>query len=162
MDDLASLLAWGDITTRLLAAVGAGGVIGINRELRQKPAGLRTHALVALGAATIMVVTEALVPSSDRGSATRAIQGIITGIGFIGAGVILHRDGGGEASIRGLTTAATIWIAACLGTACGLGLWRITAVVTLLAVAVLILGEFVEQLLYRLFGLGKKQGGEQR
>ena len=99
-----------DILLRLLAATVVGGLIGLNREFRHKSAGLRTHALVALGAA----VVTALVARSIDGTGivhfdaiSRVIQGIITGIGFLGAGVILRTDN--SQVIHGLTTAASIW-----------------------------------------------------
>jgi putative Mg2+ transporter-C (MgtC) family protein len=132
---------------RLTMATILGGIIGINRELRQKPAGLRTHALVALGAAAIMVVTDEIVPPEDMGAASRSIQGIITGIGFLGGGVILRP---GDRSVRGLTTAATIWMAAALGTASGAGEWLLAMVVTGFAVAILVGGEVVEGWVHRI------------
>ena len=116
-----------DIILRLTVATLVGGLIGLNREMHHKPAGLRTHALVALGAA----VATALVAANWDGSApphfdaiSRVVQGIITGIGFLGAGVILRAENG--KSIHGLTTAASIWLAACLGSASGAGAWLIT------------------------------------
>ena len=114
-----NMVDWFEVVVRLATAVLVGSVIGVDREIYQKPAGLRTHALVSLGAATIMVVTTRMMAIPDPSAASRAIQGIITGIGFLGAGVILHPSG--ESSVRGLTTAATVWIAAGLGTACGAG-----------------------------------------
>ena len=135
------------VTVRLLVAVLAGGAIGINRELQHKPAGLRTHALVALGAATVIVVTQGMQLTPDANATSRVIQGIITGIGFLGAGVILHPSG--QSSVRGLTTAATIWIAAGLGTACGTGLWPVAAVATILAVFVLLAGQWFERWIHR-------------
>ena len=125
-----------DIVVRLLAAAAAGMILGINRELKDKPAGLRTHSIVALGAAMITLV--ATLPPTDGTSASRALQGVITGIGFLGAGVIL-RDMTGR-TIHGLTTAATIWLAACLGAACGLGYWSVAAVAAAIALLILVLG----------------------
>src|ERR1035437_3695529 len=117
-----------DIFLRFSMATVVGGLIGLNRELRHKPAGLRTHALVALGAAvaTSLVVWSAVGATSLHfDSMSRVIQGIITGIGFLGAGVILRTENG--KSVHGLTTAASIWLAACLGSACGAGAWLIVA-----------------------------------
>lgn len=113
-------LTYGDVFLRLGAAVLVGALIGLDRELRGKPAGLRTVALVALGAA-VFVLTAAGVSEADPDSTSRVIQGIVTGIGFLGAGSIIR--GQTEDSVKGLTTAASIWLAAAAGIACGLALW---------------------------------------
>jgi putative Mg2+ transporter-C (MgtC) family protein len=148
-----------DITLRLAASVLVGSAIGLNRDLRGKPAGVRTHALVSLGAA---VATLAVAGINDDPAATsRVIQGIITGIGFLGAGVILHPDGG--RSVRGLTTAATIWISATLGLACGVAAWPAVAIGTACTLVILVLGGPVERLLHRMLGRevrGTGQGPE--
>src|SRR5215510_3493509 len=107
-----------DIFWRLLLATIFGAVIGLNREREGKPAGLRTHALVALGAATFTLVG-LLLQSSDAAAPGRVLQGIVAGVGFIGAGVILHRQD--ARGVEGLTTAAAIWIAATIGVAAGAG-----------------------------------------
>jgi putative Mg2+ transporter-C (MgtC) family protein len=105
------------ITARMVAAIVLGAVIGIQRELMGKPAGLRTHALVTLAAAIFTLGSlEAGMPLADL---SRVIQGVATGIGFIGAGVILKRHEEGE--VLGLTTAATVWTATAIGVAVGLG-----------------------------------------
>src|SRR5271167_2403390 len=109
-----------DVIARLCAAVVAGAVLGINRDLRHKPAGLRTHALVSLGSAIACLVALSIA-AADASGLSRVVQGLVTGIGFLGAGVILHHDA--EHRVAGLTTAASIWIAAALGAACGSGLW---------------------------------------
>jgi putative Mg2+ transporter-C (MgtC) family protein len=134
-----------DILLRFSMATIVGGLIGLNRELRHKPAGLRTHALVALGAAvaTALVVWSADGVTSMRFDAmSRVIQGIITGIGFLGAGVILRTENG--QSVHGLTTAASIWLAACLGCACGAGAWAITACAFVLVMLILLIGGPIE------------------
>jgi len=113
-----------DTALRLCAATLAGGVIGLNREIKHKAAGLRTHAVVALGAAlatSIFIWPAAGAAVAHVDAMSRIIQGIITGIGFIGAGVILRRPDGH--AVHGLTTAASIWLAACLGCALGAGAW---------------------------------------
>lgn len=138
-------LAFSDIVIRLLAATVAGMILGINRELKDKPAGVRTHAIVALGASIITLL--ATLPPQDATSASRALQGVITGIGFLGAGVIL-RDTSGTA-VYGLTTAATIWLSACLGAACGLGYLSIAAMASALALLILVLGVPFERRLRR-------------
>jgi putative Mg2+ transporter-C (MgtC) family protein len=136
---------------RIGAALILGGVFGFNRELHGKPAGLRTHALVSLGAALATII----VLKSPDGSSTadanaigRVVQGILTGIGFLGAGVIL-RDPAGH--VTGLTTAATIWICAVFGIVCGLGYWGILGIAVVLTVFVLVLGRPLERLAERLF-----------
>jgi putative Mg2+ transporter-C (MgtC) family protein len=138
-----------DIVLRLAAATGSGMILGINRELKDKPAGVRTHALVALGAAVIPLI--ASLPPTDGTSVSRALQGVITGIGFLGAGVILRKLDSG--TVHGLTTAATIWLAAALGAACGLGYWSIAAVASALALLVLVLGVPLERQIRRSEGL---------
>ena len=133
------------ILLRFLVATVVGGVIGLNRELKYKPAGLRTHALVSLGAAvaTSLVVWSADGATSLRFDAmSRVIQGIITGIGFLGAGVILRTENG--KTVHGLTTAASIWLAACLGSACGAGAWLITACAFVLVMLILVVGGPIE------------------
>ena len=138
---------------RLAVATLAGAALGLNRELKGKPAGLRTHAMVTLGAALASVtIIYATAPETDPNALSRVVQGIITGIGFIGAGVIL-RDAAGR-RVRGLTTAATIWVAASLGVACGVGYWSAVAAATLLTLAVLVLGGRIELLATRIFGAG--------
>ena len=130
---------------RLSAAVVVGALVGINRQLRHKPAGLRTHSLVALGAA----VVTALVSQSNGfieshpDAVSRVIQGLITGIGFLGAGVILRSANG--KNVHGLTTAGSIWFVACIGAACGLGAWLIVGVACFWVFAVLIGGGPIER-----------------
>jgi putative Mg2+ transporter-C (MgtC) family protein len=105
------------VTTRLGVAALLGGLIGFEREWSGKAAGLRTHMTVALGCATFMLV--AIETSNDPDNISRAIQGIAAGIGFIGAGTILKRDD--ESDIKGLTSAASIWLTAAVGSAAGGG-----------------------------------------
>lgn len=125
------------IFLRLALATALGAAIGVNRELGRKPAGLRTHSLVSLGAAVSMIAALHMGPPGvpfDGSAISRIIQGLVTGVGFIGAGVILHRDD--ARVVHGLTTAASIWVVAAVGIAAGLGLWRlgVAAVVLLLLV----------------------------
>ena len=130
-------LGYLEVFLRLGAAVLAGALIGFDREVRNKPAGLRTMALVALGSAVFMVASGGAV-SPD--AASRVIQGIITGVGFLGAGTIIR--GRTEQSVRGLTTAASIWLAAAVGIACGLAQWPLVAVACSLGLLVLVLEPF--------------------
>lgn len=118
---------------RLALAAGLGGLLGYEREQHGKAAGLRTHMLVAMGAALfVLVPQQAGMTVADM---SRVIQGVVAGIGFLGAGAIVKSRS--EEQIQGLTTAAGVWMTAAIGIACGLGR-EVTAVIsTLLALAVL-------------------------
>lgn len=136
---------------RLGAALIVGAILGLNRELHGKAAGLRTHALVSLGAAVATIVVLRSPDGSlvaDQNAIGRVVQGILTGIGFLGAGVIL-RDPAGH--VTGLTTAATIWMCAVLGTVCGLGYWVILGITVGLTAFVMLLGRPLERLAERIF-----------
>ena len=133
-----------DAALRLGTAVAIGGLVGFDRGLRQKPAGLRTHALVALGA-SLMTITGMELSSNDPGSSTRVLQGVIAGVGFLGGGVIL-RDAQDQ-RVRGLTTAASIWIVAGLGMTCGAGHWRTALLASGFTLFVLVAGRRIEQIL---------------
>lgn len=138
-----------DLLGRLLLAAVIGAGIGIDRELHRKPAGMRTHALVGLGACvfTIIGMLAAADPSLDVAAPGRVIQGVIAGVGFIGAGAIFRQ---GDLSMgHGLTTAATIWMVAAIGTAAGAGLWRTALAVAVIAMAILMLGDPVDRQLRR-------------
>jgi putative Mg2+ transporter-C (MgtC) family protein len=124
--------------------VAIGGLVGLDRGLRQKPAGLRTHALVSLGAA-LMTYTGIELAPSEPAAVTRVLQGVIAGVGFLGGGVIL-RDAQDQ-RVRGLTTAASIWIVAGLGMACGAGHWRTGVLASAFTLVVLMGGHHIEQLL---------------
>ena len=129
-------LTYGEVFLRLAAAVAAGALIDLDRELRRKPAGLRTLALVSLGSAVF--VLQALDPARGVTDATsRVIQGVVTGVGFLGAGSIIR--GHDEESVRGLTTAASIWLAAAMGIACGLANWPLVVGACLLGLLVLLI-----------------------
>jgi putative Mg2+ transporter-C (MgtC) family protein len=129
---------------RLALATVLGAIIGMNRELEGKPAGLRTHSLVSLGAALFTVT--ALLITGDVSATGRVMQGITAGVGFIGAGVILRRPE--LQDIRGLTTAAAVWVVSAVGVAVGAGLWRISLAAVVLAFAVLVVGEKIDQRLH--------------
>ena len=135
---------WLEIITRLLAAALIGGSIGLNRHLHHKDVGLRTLSLVSCGAAGLVLASlhaEGTVPNVDAMS--RVMQGIMTGVGFIGAGVIMRRQS--DEKIHGLTTAAAVWITAALGALCGIGEWKIIIVLSLITVMVLLTGGPVER-----------------
>ncbi|MGD9688687.1 MAG: MgtC/SapB family protein [Phycisphaerales bacterium] len=120
MESLSNL----DIAVRLAAAMVLGALVGLERERKHRPAGFRTLILVSMGSAAFMILgREAIaLPGASPGPAqsadlTRVLQGLIGGIGFIGAGAVLH----GRQSVHGLTTAAGIWVTAAIGAASGLG-----------------------------------------
>jgi putative Mg2+ transporter-C (MgtC) family protein len=135
------------MTLRLLAAVVAGGLIGLERSFRGRPAGFRTHTLVCMASTALMLVTvyewqwvQSHVPETIRMDPTRMAQGIMTGIGFLGAGVIFKEG----ITVRGLTTAASIWTTAALGILIGIGFYFPAAITTLLAIFVLSAFRWVE------------------
>jgi putative Mg2+ transporter-C (MgtC) family protein len=139
-----------EITCRLLSAVLIGAIIGLDRNLHGKPSGMKTLGLVALGAslATMASLGFDLHPATrDGAAASRVIQGIITGIGFLGAGVIVHERSSDR--VRGLTTAASIWVTASIGIVCGLGSWQVAGIAALIVLLLLILGRPLEHMLHR-------------
>jgi putative Mg2+ transporter-C (MgtC) family protein len=131
-----------DMMVRLLLAILLGGAIGLERESRGRPAGLRTHILVCLGATIIMIASTRMAIVSQALPATSRIQvdpgriaaGVVTGIGFLGAGAIIRIGD----LVRGLTTAGCIWFVAALGITIGQGLFALAIVSTILALAVLL------------------------
>jgi putative Mg2+ transporter-C (MgtC) family protein len=137
---------------RLAAGLVLGAVIGFERELHRQPAGFRTHSLVALGAALFTIVSAyAFVgPMVDP---TRIAAQIVSGIGFIGAGTILQHRG----SVRGLTTAASLWAVAAIGTAAGAGLLVMAVVGTVLILVVLQLLDVVEGFARRRLNIPKEK-----
>jgi putative Mg2+ transporter-C (MgtC) family protein len=122
-----------EMTLRLLLAALLGAVIGFQREKSGKEAGLRTNMLICLGSALFTVISLYGFSGSDP---ARVAAGIATGIGFIGAGVILHRSGG---AVIGLTSAATIWTVAGIGMAAGVGLYIVSVAATVLTLVILLL-----------------------
>jgi putative Mg2+ transporter-C (MgtC) family protein len=130
---------WLALTLRILLAAFAGGVVGYNRERRGKPAGLRTHVLVSVGAALFVMIPLSLSPSGAAESTSRVIQGVAAGIGFLGAGEILRTplSEPSPAKVKGLTSAAAIWVAAGLGAVAGCGLWQLTVVGSVTTLVVL-------------------------
>jgi putative Mg2+ transporter-C (MgtC) family protein len=144
-----------DVALRLGAAALAGAAIGANRDLANKPIGTRTLGLVALGAATISVATIQVADMAENPDAmSRVVQGIIqgvmAGISFIGAGVIL-RDPQAR-TVEGLTTAATVWVTAALGVACGLGKWDVVVVGVSIALLLLVVLQWIETLISKATG----------
>lgn len=136
-----------DTMTRLGAAVLFGAVIGLERDMRRMPTGLRTLALVCLGSCVAVL---AAIKAADSDGFSRVAQGIVTGIGFLGAGVILQK--GDLRDVKGLTTATAIWFTAAIGLLCGLGELKTAAVAVGLALVVLCSDMVLDPL------LGKKHG----
>jgi putative Mg2+ transporter-C (MgtC) family protein len=126
---------------RLLVAVLLGALLGYDRERQDSAAGLRTHMLVALGAALIIIAAQQ--SGMDNADLSRVVQGVFAGIGFLGAGAIIKLNE--QERIKGLTTAATIWATAAIGVAAGMGLAITAAIATLLALVILALLPRLEQ-----------------
>jgi putative Mg2+ transporter-C (MgtC) family protein len=137
-----------EIVIRLTAATIVGAAIGLNRDLHGKPTGVRTLGIVALGSALIVMASASFAPtaSADWSAISRTIQGLITGIGFLGAGVIMRTSE--QTHVHGLTTAATIWLTACFGVVCAVGAWAPLLVALGLTFLLLVFGGPVERLLH--------------
>lgn len=148
-----------DAALRLGAATLAGAALGLNREIHGQSAGLRTHALVALGTGLITLVGVSAATGDggfDSASLARVIQGITAGIGFLGGGAILK--GSGE-QVRGLTTAATLWVACGVGIACASGLWHTTLIAVAITTLVLVGGRRIDHLVHRWFPADVRAAG---
>ena len=142
---------WLNLTFRLTVALIAGGVVGWNRQLSGKAAGLRTHMLVSLGAALFALVPLIASNSTSVDSLSRAIQGVATGVGFLGAGEILHQSTQemGKPQVRGLTSAAGIWVTAALGLIAGCGLWELGVIGTLMTLFTLSVAKKIEKVAFK-------------
>ena len=138
------------VLIRTITAVILGGIVGVQREKVGKPAGLRTHMLVSLGTAVVVLACQGI--GMDMDGLSRVIQGIVTGIGFVGAGTILKLTD--QREIQGLTTATGLWMTAAIGVAVGLGALGIAVIATVLTVIVLSLQGVEEALNKR----GQNQG----
>ena len=123
------------VLIRVIAATLLGTIVGLQRERARKPAGLRTHMLVCLGTAVVVLAGSGVGMSTD--GLSRVIQGVVTGIGFVGAGSILKLSQ--ERKIKGLTTAAGLWMTAAIGVACGVGALGLAIIATIFSVMVLAL-----------------------
>ena len=147
-----------DVAIRLALAVVVGGLIGYEREFKNRPAGFRTHILVCLGAAItsmiqlyqIQYISNMLLQHPELQNAMKADIGrlgaqVITGVGFLGAGTIIHEKG----SVKGLTTAASIWTVACIGIAVGLGYYTLTILSTICVFIVLVVFKTFEGKLFK-------------
>ena len=135
-----------ELLLRPLVALLAGALVGLERSYHGRAAGLRTYALVCLGSALLVALAEELShgPAGGPGDSTRVIQGIVTGIGFLGAGVIVKEG----FSVRGLTTAASVWVISAVGVVIGAGFYVLGAVSTALTLALLSVLRSVEDRLH--------------
>ncbi len=143
-DDVSEMLL------RLGIATLLGGILGIDRDLHRKPAGVRVLSMVCMGAAAITMVSVVAVSAEKKSvvdGVLRTVQGVLSGIGFLGAGVIMRAQGKDE--VHGLATAASIWVAAILGMICGLGQWTLGLCAFGLAWIILQGGRWVEAVVLR-------------
>lgn len=129
-----------EILLRLVLASLVGGIVGLEREMKDRPAGLRTHMLTSLAAAVFTIITfeifhafRSIDPAASM-DPIRVVEAVTAGVAFLGAGTILRGDG----SVKGLTTAASMWLAGALGVACGAGLYSIAVMAVLLVVGILV------------------------
>jgi putative Mg2+ transporter-C (MgtC) family protein len=140
---------------RILVAALLGGAVGLEREYRDKAAGFRTHFLVALGSALFMIISaygfaEALTTTEHRLDVSRIAAQVVSGIGFIGAGTIIFQKN----VVKGLTTAAGLWVTAAVGMACGVGMYTLAAVST---VIVLLCFEAFNAFLHKMHGKNEEE-----
>ena len=143
------------IALRIGLALLAGSILGLNRWLHHKSAGIRTHSLVAIGSATAVLLISDFV-QNDTQAMSRVLQGLITGLGFLGAGVILHEQR--SSKIHGLTTAASLWTCALVGAAFGAGQFMLGLISIGAIFLALALGGPMERLISGLTGI--KRGSE--
>ncbi len=133
-----------DIVLKLLCGALAGVAVGWQRTLRHKSAGIRTFGLVGVGAAAAAAIFSGeLYGAPHPDAASRVVQGVLTGIGFLGAGVIIRREN--DRTPHGLTTAAAVWVTAALGSAAGLGQWLVALTGTAIALALLVIDHSIER-----------------
>ena len=126
-------MVWPEDVLSIVLATVLGAAIGLEREFSGKAAGLRTNVLICLGAAVFTIISKRMVDGTD-GSIVRIAAQIVTGVGFLGAGAVIQDRRG----VHGLTTAATIWLVASIGMACGAGFYRLASISSLLAIFVLV------------------------
>lgn len=139
-----------EILGQLFLAIILGGLIGLERKIAKKPAGLRTYSLVSLGSALFCLISQlAFSQGSSSYDPSRMASQIIVGIGFLGAGVILFH----KSKIRGITTAASLWVTAGIGMAVGFKLYSLALLVTLLVLIILFIFWFIEDRLVRKYSL---------
>ncbi|MFH1240025.1 MAG: MgtC/SapB family protein [Candidatus Diapherotrites archaeon] len=130
------MIAESELILKLVISVLLGSTVGIEREMHQSSAGMRTHALVALGATIFTIMSLTFLDDS-----TRIAAGIVTGIGFIGAGAIFRS----ENKVTGLTTAANLWVVAAIGLAVGIGYYYVAVAAAIIIIVILIVGRIFEK-----------------
>ena len=141
---------YSEVVFRLFSALVIGCIVGLDRNLHGKPTGMKTMGLVSLGASLVTMASMDFSLAHGGHSAdavSRTIQGVITGIGFLGAGVIV-RDRNTD-HVRGLTTAASIWVTAALGIVCGIGSWQIAAIAMCMVLLLFLVGRPLEKMLHK-------------
>jgi putative Mg2+ transporter-C (MgtC) family protein len=141
---------YGTIGLRLGLALFVGATLGLNRWLHHKSAGIRTHSLVAIGSATAVMLIADFV-QDDAQSVSRVLQGLITGLGFLGAGVIIHEQR--SRKVHGLTTAASLWACALIGATFGAGKYALGTLALGAIFLTLLIGGPLERLMTRLTGV---------
>ena len=135
-------MVWPDDLLGIILAVVFGAAIGLEREISGKAAGLRTNVLICLGAAVFTIISKQMAAGTGD-SLTRIAAGVVAGVGFLGAGAVIVDRGG----VHGLTTAATIWLVASIGMACGTGFYSLAVISTFIAILVLMgLGQLEKSL----------------
>ena len=127
-----------EIVFKLILAAFLGGLIGYERQIHKKPAGLRTHTLICIGATLFTIVSISFVGASDP---SRIASGIVTGIGFLAAGLIFRA----EDHVRGLTTATELWVLAAIGIAIGIGFYYVAIVTTIIVLVILVPMKYFEE-----------------
>ena len=148
--EMLDLNLYGTIALRLALALLVGAILGLNRWLHHKSAGIRTHSLVAIGAATAVMLISDFV-KDDAQSVSRVLQGLITGLGFLGAGVIIHEQR--SQRVHGLTTAASLWACALIGAAFGAGQFALGGISLGAILLTLALGGPLERLVVQIKGV---------
>ncbi len=138
-----------EIINRMLFAAVVGNVIGLERQLKGHPIGMRTNTLVCISSAAVMILSEMMMTNTfsvyGRVVDPRLAPQVITGIGFLGAGTIMHSD----SNVKGLTTAASLWSVGCIGLVIGAGLYQLAAVVTALVFIVLLMMNYISNFFQR-------------
>lgn len=136
-----------EVAIRLCVATILGGLVGLNRDMHAKPAGVRTLGLVGLGAALVCLAVLGFDPThpTPTDAISRVVQGVLAGVGFLGAGVIMRDDSG---QVHRLNTAASIWVTAALGITCGLGAWIPALITTMLVFILLTAGTQIDHIFF--------------
>ncbi|MGQ0627084.1 MAG: MgtC/SapB family protein [Phycisphaerales bacterium] len=154
-------LTLGETAARIGSALVLGALVGLERERKQRPAGFRTMILVSLGSAAFMVTAMELISTTAKSSdgqaeMSRVLQGLIGGVGFLGAGAVIQS----KKAVRGMTTAAAVWVTAAIGAACGLGQYMVATVVAVATLFTLIVLEIVEDRYFPDMEDGNGNGGK--